>query len=395
MKNHHLLWALFLVLMTSEIGEAADKPVLWNYRQLKEIKKDPSSKADRDQVIEYANYCISQSYVVVTDKTKSFCDNPHYYSSIGIYWWPDEKSPTGLPYINKDGIPNPEYKDFDYQRLKMLSKRLKYLSIAYYFTKDIKYYNYYIQQLKAWFINEDTKMLPNFEYAQAIPGRNDNKGRAAGLTEAVEFNTILDSYRLLNACHRIQKPIRKALQEWFSDFSDWMATSEIGLSCSKGNDNTAICYDVLLLNVSLFSGQKERAKQVIVAFTDKRIKAQIDDKGRFPAELKRSKAYYYSVYNLSHIVDFMLLANNMGYDLYVTNKKMIDNAVDYLSQYIGDKDSFKYVQINDWENSEQMLKYQIDRLSKQSKASKRFSYEPELVLNITPSQRLQQILLYE
>lgn len=398
MKKFFVFFTVVLLqlFLLSRISFASNKPILWNYKHLREIKSDIISETERQGIIKYADQCLSQPYVVVTEKTKSFCDDYHYYSSIGIYWWPDENSQTGMPYINKDGVLNPEYAEYDYLRLITLSKRLKYLSLAFFFTRDMRYYDYYVGQVEAWFVNKETLMYPNFEYAQVIPGRNNNKGRGAGLTEAVEFNTIIESFRLINSCRRIKRPLKKEIIQWFRDFSDWMANSETGKSCSNANDNTAICYDVILLNMSIFSENKERSQMLIRDFKSRRIDSQIDTDGRYTAELKRTKAYYYSIKSLSHIVDFSLLAESLGYHVYRDNKKIIDKSVDYLYQFVSNREEFGYNQISDWEGCEQFLILQIDRLSTFSTLFERLFESPDIKNNgLRSIQRLQYLLQYE
>lgn len=384
---------LFFICQSGE-GNAKNKTILWNYRQLKEIKKDVNSRLEIAKVIEYADYCLDQPYITVTEKSKSFCLNDkHYYTSIGIYWWPNDTSKDGFPYVNKDGYANPEYKEYDYIKLKQLSKRLRYLSLAYFFTKKKKFYNYYVGQVKAWFIDDDTKMYPNFEYAQVIPGRNENKGRGAGLSEAVEFNSIIESLRLINSCHRIKKSILKPVIKWFADFAEWMENSEIGKSCASGNDNIAICYDVLLLNMSILSGNTARAKEIVTHFPEVRLQRQIDEKGRFTAELKRTKAYYYSINSLSHILDFSLLSESIGYHVYASNNQAVNNSFSFLKGFVGNRELFTYNQIGDWESCEELLLFQEDKLNQLNSTKNKKEWEESK--HLTPSQRLRAIINYE
>ena len=44
----------------------------------------------------------------------------HDYVSLATYYWPNPKTPNGLPYVAHDGEVNPETKDSDYTRLRKM-----------------------------------------------------------------------------------------------------------------------------------------------------------------------------------------------------------------------------------------------------------------------------------
>src|SRR5439155_24242469 len=64
----------------------------------------------------------------------------HDYMSLAPYYWPDPKSPGGLPYIRRDGERNPKIRTItDHQQLSKMIETVQTLSIAYYFTGDPRY----------------------------------------------------------------------------------------------------------------------------------------------------------------------------------------------------------------------------------------------------------------
>ena len=86
---------------------------------------------------------------------------------------------------------------------------------------------------------------------------------------------------------------------------------------------------------------------------------QIDPDGRQPHELTRTRAYHYSWYNLTHFVDIMLMAKNMGKD--ISNVSSFDGrnlyrALDFLTPYIVyGKETWPYQEIGDWDEVVQNL----------------------------------------
>ena len=108
----------------------------------------------------------------------------HDYMSQARYFWRDPSKPDGLPYINRDGMTNPEIYRLDRNRLGETADRITTLCLAYYLTDDEKYARKATQLLRTWFIDKATRMNPNLEYAQMIPGHNGGKGRCNGVVDA-------------------------------------------------------------------------------------------------------------------------------------------------------------------------------------------------------------------
>src|SRR5213082_1537636 len=64
----------------------------------------------------------------------------HDYMSQAPYFWPNPKTPDGLPYVRRDGERNPEInKITDHRSLDDIENAAETLALAYYFTGDEKY----------------------------------------------------------------------------------------------------------------------------------------------------------------------------------------------------------------------------------------------------------------
>ena len=278
---------------------ATNGPLIWYVQELDSERSVSNSKLTKSLRSLGDTHCM-ESLLMVTDKQSTFAPDNHYYCSMGPYWWPDPEHPG--KYINRDGYINPERSQYDREKLAALTKKSHNLSRAFYLTGDTAYFNTFVKQLQAWFVDKETYMYPNFEYAQVIPGENNNKGRSTGLIDAYDFNTIIESIRLVNSVKRIDKGTMEALQSWFSDFAEWADKGEFSKILHRANNNIGLAYDVTLVNLFLFVGKEKRAKEIVDDFAESRLNKQIMDDGTQPEELKRTNAFSYSTwYSIAYV----------------------------------------------------------------------------------------------
>jgi len=342
------------LLLPSQAAAKRLKPLIWDMEQLEQQKMNYWRNQDAQKVIQDADkYCGIEPISVVTNKRLSLGPNAHYFSSMGPYRWADPKNPG--KYIIKDGVMNPDWKYYDSGKLNDMITRCVSFSKAYYFTRDRKYYNAFVNQLRVWFINADTYMEPNFEYSQADPSQENFKSNSTGMIEAYVFVNLTESIYLLNSTKRIDKKTMNAMKEWMHRFADWSYNTH-GAYFDRVDNNISLAFDVTLADLYLFAGEEKKARQFIDGFAQKRILKQIKEDGSQPAELIRTRAYYYSLYNLSHIMDFCRLARYWDRAYYAKNGERIDKAFEYLEQYLDDPSTFPYQQITDWEECKNTFK---------------------------------------
>ena len=136
----------FFVLPSRVCGRQM-KPLIWDMEKIELLRTDPSNAVKVKSILNQADQYCTQELLYVTKKQKTFAPNMHYYCSVAQYWWPDSLNPG--QYINKDGVINPESKQYDATTLQELSKRCNKLSYAFYLTKDTKYYDKFIMPEKA------------------------------------------------------------------------------------------------------------------------------------------------------------------------------------------------------------------------------------------------------
>ena len=356
MKKRNLLLIVLLYLSGTLYAQS-----IWNAEHLAQVKKSiemPFYTNAYQALIKEANGLLdAEPLSVMMKESAPISGNMHDYMSLARYFWPDPSKPDGLPYISRDGLSNPELEKYDRNRLGTTAHRISTLALAWYFSNDEKYAQKATELLRVWFINKDTYMNPNLNYAQVSRGHNGNKGRSYGVIDGYSFIEMLDGVQLLENSKSFTKKDSKQLKKWFTKFLDWMWTNPQAIEEGKAKNNHSIAYDTQIIAYALYTGNLEIAKEVINAFPEKRIFKQVEPDGRQPHELKRTLAFHYSQYNLTHFIDIFQMAKKIGINIDNATSEDGRNfykAMDFIAHYIGkSQEEWPYQQLNGWEQVQQ------------------------------------------
>lgn len=363
------LYTILIVVLA--ISAPLHSQWMWNNSKMKNIKLQLNSedyKPAYENLLQQADSALKgKDYSVTYKEGIAPSGNKHDYVSLSRYVWPDPEKPDGLPYIHKDGQSNPELEKYDRNPLGTMATSVFNLSLAYYYSGEERYAKKAVELLRVWFINKDTKMNPQLEYAQFVPGTNDNKGRAAGLIDSYSFVKMLNAVPLLETSKSYTKQDKKRLQQWFTDFSDWWQTADQAIAERDATNNHGLAYDIQLTTYLLFSGNKQAALKIINDFPEKRMFTQIEPDGKQPHELRRTLAFHYSIYNIQFMVDMFATAQNLGTNIIgqeSADGRSLYKAVDFLTPYLGKTVSeWPYQQISGWDKAQQDLCYELFRIS--------------------------------
>ena len=285
-------------------------------------------------------------YSVMNKKQVPPSGDKHDYMSTGPYWWPDPTKSDGLPYIRKDGLRNPTYYDIsDTQEIDRMRDDTETLTLAYYFTKEDKYAKYASKLIQTWFLDAATRLNPNLNFGQGIPGRNT--GRGIGIIETRGLFRVIDAAILLQESNQWSKDNHLALQKWFSDYLNWLTTSPIGKDEADEHNNHGTHYSVQVIDYALFTGQAEIVASEIEVFKN-RMESQLKPDGSQPFELERTKSWDYVNMNLDGYFLVAQLAENSTINLwqYETKEgKNIKKCLDWMVPYLKKEKKWEYEQI--------------------------------------------------
>ena len=169
-----------------------------------------------------------------------------------------------------------------------MEEAVENLAMAYYFTNKEEYAAKASEILRMWFLDTKTKINPNLNLAQAIPGKND--GRGIGIIETRELTRTVDAIGLLENSKSWTKADQKGVEDWFAQYLKWLMTSKNGSDEARAKNNHGTFYDMQVVSFALFTGQTDLAKTVLETAKQKRIVVQIRSDGSQPLELERTKS---------------------------------------------------------------------------------------------------------
>jgi hypothetical protein len=301
------------------------------------------------QFLRTADSLLGMKPLSVMDKKQTPpSGDKHDFLSMGPYWWPDSTKPDGLPYIRKDGQRNPEYYTIsDQYYFGNVVTAAELVTLAYSVTKNEKYSEKAAQLLRVWFLDPATKMNPNLNHAQYIPGINT--GRGIGIIETRYIFKVLDAVTLLRSSSAWKPGDDKRMTQWLEEYYRWLTAHQYGIDESTEKNNHGTWYDVQTVSLALFLGKPEIARTLLEQATVKRIAAQIEPDGSQPLELARTRSWSYSVMNLTAMFHLATLGDIAGVDLWnyrSDSGASIGRALDYLLPFVGNMKAWNYTQIS-------------------------------------------------
>lgn len=318
LKSKLLFSTIALALSTQYV--AASEFVQIDPIALEQLKIELNENKTDKLISDRYKVLLQDADVNLTKKNPSVMDknfmppskDKHDYLSISRYWWPDTTKEDGLPWIRKDGITNPDTQtdDVDRPRISRMSHAVYNLSMAYYLSGDEKYADKAVSMVKTWFLDPETKMNPNLNYAQSVPGYNE--GRRSGILDGRFIQTqILDSVKILENSKSWTKEEQTKMDAWLEQHLDWLTKSEIGIAGANQENNHGTWYRFQVSSLAYFLGEDDIVKQTINE-TKESMKTQFAKDGSQPEELARTRSFFYSGFNLNALSRVAIIADKFG-----------------------------------------------------------------------------------
>jgi len=302
------------------------------------------AKLDRERILRLANGAVDMAPVAITDHVAKLSEGGiHDFYSNGDYWWPDPNKADGLPYIQRDGQSNPD--NFFHHRLalRQLRDAVAALGAAYSLDGQDKYAQKAVALLKVFFLDKETRMNPSLLYAQAIPGRFS--GRGTGIIDTLHLAEVPLAIVAIDKSPALTEEVRAGLKKWFADYAEWMTTHPYGIDEMNAKNNHSVAYMVQLAAFARLTGNKQMVELCRKHYKEFFLPRQMALDGSFPLELKRTKPYGYSIFQLDNMALLCQLLSTPDDNLWTFTLKDgrgIRKAMEYLFPCLQDKGKWPY-----------------------------------------------------
>jgi len=224
----------------------------------------------------------------------------------------------------------------DHRRYLMrLSVLVPALAAAWTITKDQRYADHATRHLNAWFVNKDTRMNPNLQYSQAIHGRVT--GRGTGIIDTIHLVEVARAAEML--------PRMNDVKAWFADYLAWMTTHPYGIEERDTKNNHATCWVMQAASFARLTGNSALLQFASERFKTVLIPDQVARDGSFPEEIRRTKPYGYSLFNLDAMATICQLLSTPQDNLWkfqLSDGRGMRKAVEFMTPYIRNKSNWPY-----------------------------------------------------
>jgi len=329
------------------------------------MKKESVAKNFLKTIIAKADSVLANRSTSVTEKTE-FPPNgtKHDYFALASYEWPNPKTPSGLPYVSRDGMTNPEtllIKDRKY--LEDMVNRVMILAIASYFTDNPKYSLKAQEQLRVWFLDKNTYMEPSLKYGDFERG----KGRLnpSGIIGAHHLANLVDAISVLKLAPKWNSTLQVGLEQWFTKYLDWLLNSDLGKLEAQRANNHGTYYTVQASAIAYFLNKTDITQKLLKSTMQdlssapmqdvpRLIAVKINPDGTQPFEINRADSLHYHVWNLYGLTQLARIGDNVGVDLWSYNIQGagIKKALDFIIPYALGNQTWPYGKIKQLNKSD-------------------------------------------
>jgi hypothetical protein len=299
------------------------------------------AKFDRNRVLNDAGPYLKEKPVTITaSSSPRSAGGPHDFFSEGDYWWPDPNNPDG-PYIQRDGMTSPA-NFVEHRRATMrVSVQVPALVAAWRITGRKAYARKAVEHLRAWFVDEKTRMNPSLNFAQAIKGRFT--GRGIGIIDTIHLVEVARAVEVLEESRGISAGDLAGVKRWFADYLRWMTTHQYGIDEREAKNNHGTCWVMQVAMFARLTRNKELLDYCRIRFKTVIVPNQLDRDGSFPQELRRTKPYGYSLFNLEAMATAAQILSTPEDDLWkfeTPDGRGLPRAMAFMVPFIRDKKSF-------------------------------------------------------
>jgi hypothetical protein len=145
---------------------------------------------------------------------------------------------------------------------------------------------------------------------------------------------------VLEASRALDADELAGVRRWFADYLRWMTTSKNGVEEREAKNNHGTCWVMQVAAFAHLTGNEELLDYCRARFREVLVPNQMAADGSFPQELRRTKPYGYSLFNLEALAASCRILSTQRDDLWrfeLPDGRGMRRALEYMAPFIRDQ----------------------------------------------------------
>lgn len=163
---------------------------------------------------------------------------------------------TTCPYVRKDGKVNPDVRTLPgVGAIQHVSEAIHHNAIAFAIQKDAGFSKNVIRFVKAFFIDDKTRMNPHVNFGQIVrgPGPQGRQGTWTGILDLRGLVRILNGLSIMKASGSSDwdPSIDQAMNKWMSAYAQWLSNSPLGKDVASRPKSVFLSHNLFALLITI------------------------------------------------------------------------------------------------------------------------------------------------
>jgi hypothetical protein len=179
--------------------------------------------------------------------------------------------------------------------LRNFSANVACLSAAYILTHDEQYARRAGLHLRAWFVTENTRMLPTGDLAGREYG--SEAGTPSGINDLTPLAELTRSTSFLVDSQALAEDELDIMNQWFLDFAAWLDTNRTAKLARDARDHRASAWLLIRSAIARATRKDQDIEDCRKRFRAPTLRNQINEVGVFPQEVSTPNPYRNTLLN--------------------------------------------------------------------------------------------------
>ena len=170
-------------------------------------------------------------------------------------------------------------------------------------------------------------------------------GRSWGIIDGLHLIEIPPAIMAMEKSPAFTPELVAGLKQWFQAMADWMMTSKNGQAEAAAKNNHSVAFWLQIACYARFTGDEAKLAECRRQFKEVFVPKQMAVDGSFPLELKRTKPYGYSIFQLDNMATLCQVLSTPRDNLWIfklPDGRGMRQAMKFLYPYLADKSNWPY-----------------------------------------------------